>query len=76
MPNWDKAEVRLWKKEAREQQLMFYEKLGDRRWDFIEKKDWQVLQRRVGYALCGPPQSEDNEFLGYSAEQFKVTIFF
>uniref|UniRef100_A0A914WQT6 Uncharacterized protein n=1 Tax=Plectus sambesii TaxID=2011161 RepID=A0A914WQT6_9BILA len=69
MPNWEKEDVRLWKKDAREQQLLFYEKLGDRRWDFIEKKDWVVLQRRVGYALCGPPQCEDNACLGYSEEQ-------
>uniref|UniRef100_A0A1B6F2L3 DUF4781 domain-containing protein n=1 Tax=Cuerna arida TaxID=1464854 RepID=A0A1B6F2L3_9HEMI len=61
-----------WKILALESQLQFYETLGSRPYDEIEKSNLFLLKKKVGFATCGNPSELpdcSNYNTGYSKEQ-------
>jgi hypothetical protein len=72
MVNWDDPDIIRWKDDARELQQEYLDLLGDREWDVIEKCDWTVFRRKVGFGMYGPPSSlpsHDNNDTGYAKDQ-------
>jgi hypothetical protein len=45
--------------------------LGDRDYDSFDHFEFDLLKSKIGYALYGPPQSED----GYNEKQMKKVEF-
>ncbi|XP_054289599.1 uncharacterized protein LOC129004918 [Macrosteles quadrilineatus] len=63
-----------WKQLAIEKQAAYYETLGSRHCDEIDKKDLFLLKKKVGYATCGKPEelpSSTNYNTGYKKEELK-----
>ncbi|XP_046685955.1 uncharacterized protein LOC124371662 [Homalodisca vitripennis] len=61
-----------WKSLALESQLQFYETLGSRPYDEIEKSDLFLLKKKVGFATCGSPSELpncSNYNTGYNEDQ-------
>ncbi|XP_045770870.1 uncharacterized protein LOC123871232 [Maniola jurtina] len=75
MVNWDAEDIKQFKKEARTSQQEYCDLLGDREWDVIENWEWNILRRKVGFGLYGPPAAtptSDNRNTGYDKEQLDV----
>lgn len=63
-----------WKTLAVEKQLQFFETLGSRSFDEIEKTNLFLLKKKVGFATCGKPSElpeSSNFYTGYKDENLK-----
>lgn len=63
-----------WKGLAVEKQLQFFETLGSRPYDEIEKTNVFLLKKKVGFATCGKPSelpNSSNFYTGYKQEDLK-----
>lgn len=63
-----------WKTLAIEKQFQFFETLGSRPFDEIEKTNLFLLKKKVGFATCGKPSElpdSSNFYTGYKEENLK-----
>lgn len=75
MVNWDAEDIKQFKKEAKTAQQEYCDLLGDREWDVIDSWDWNILRRKVGFGIFGPPgstPSDNNQNTGYNKDQREV----
>lgn len=67
-------ESKDWKALAIESQMQFFETLGSRPYDEIEKTNLFLLKKKIGFATCGKPKdlpSPKNYNTGYDPESLK-----
>lgn len=67
-------ESKDWKALAIESQMQFFETLGSRPYDEIEKTNLFLLKKKIGFATCGKPKdlpSSKNYNTGYDPESLK-----
>ncbi|CAG7833430.1 unnamed protein product [Allacma fusca] len=72
--DWGCEDVQKWKTEAKKQQQTYFELLGDRDWDVVDKGEWTLLRQKVGYGVYGPPSTvptEGNKYTGYDDKQLE-----